>query len=140
MRGALGCRHDHCLPSTRLGDRVVAAAGEGLGLDDDVLRRSPGSGNDSSFVGTPHRAGAGLVAQRPLRGELVLRGETGGLGGCRLGGVVVTSAPTGPRITLGPLDLSLLAARADRSEEHTSELQSLMRTSYAVFCLKKKQH
>src|SRR3546814_1615735 len=27
---------------------------------------------------------------------------------------------------------------ADRSEEHTSELQSLMRISYAVFCLKKK--
>src|SRR3546814_2401567 len=29
-------------------------------------------------------------------------------------------------------------ARTLRSEEHTSELQSLMRTSYAVFCLKKK--
>src|SRR3546814_5237442 len=29
---------------------------------------------------------------------------------------------------------------AARSEEHTSELQSLMRTSYAVFCLKKKNH
>src|SRR3546814_4726299 len=29
-------------------------------------------------------------------------------------------------------------ACADRSEEHTSELQSLMRISYAVFCLKKK--
>src|SRR3546814_1295113 len=28
--------------------------------------------------------------------------------------------------------------RVPRSEEHTSELQSLMRTSYAVFCLKKK--
>src|SRR3546814_4100598 len=27
----------------------------------------------------------------------------------------------------------------ERSEEHTSELQSLMRSSYAVFCLKKKQ-
>src|SRR3546814_2339925 len=27
-----------------------------------------------------------------------------------------------------------------RSEEHTSELQSLMRISYAVFCLKKKNH
>src|SRR3546814_3080135 len=27
-----------------------------------------------------------------------------------------------------------------RSEEHTSELQSLMRNSYAVFCLKKKSH
>src|SRR3546814_7258085 len=32
-------------------------------------------------------------------------------------------------------------AQAQRSEEHTSELQSLMRISYAVFCLKKKtQH
>src|SRR3546814_14990920 len=30
-------------------------------------------------------------------------------------------------------------AVADRSEEHTSELQSLMRISYAVFCLKKKK-
>src|SRR3546814_10791128 len=28
----------------------------------------------------------------------------------------------------------------NRSEEHTSELQSLMRLSYAVFCLKKKNH
>src|SRR3546814_6599116 len=28
----------------------------------------------------------------------------------------------------------------DRSEEHTSELQSLMRISYSVFCLKKKKH
>src|SRR3546814_6772272 len=35
-----------------------------------------------------------------------------------------------------------LAAVPDRprSEEHTSELQSLMRISYAVFCLKKKKH
>src|SRR3546814_6749058 len=30
--------------------------------------------------------------------------------------------------------------RRCRSEEHTSELQSLMRISYAVFCLKKKKH
>src|SRR3546814_5115527 len=30
--------------------------------------------------------------------------------------------------------------KGSRSEEHTSELQSLMRISYAVFCLKKKQH
>src|SRR3546814_9639202 len=29
-------------------------------------------------------------------------------------------------------------SKSDRSEEHTSELQSLMRISYAVFCLKKK--
>src|SRR3546814_6720733 len=32
-----------------------------------------------------------------------------------------------------------LSLRAARSEEHTSELQSLMRISYAVFCLKKKK-
>src|SRR3546814_4294365 len=32
------------------------------------------------------------------------------------------------------------AATAPRSEEHTSELQSLMRISYAVFCLKKKKN
>src|SRR3546814_4725326 len=44
-------------------------------------------------------------------------------GGASLGG------PAGPRI-----------ARTLRSEEHTSELQSLMRISYAVFCLKKKIH
>src|SRR3546814_3648604 len=33
-----------------------------------------------------------------------------------------------------------IGAVAMRSEEHTSELQSLMRISYAVFCLKKKKH
>src|SRR3546814_7753166 len=32
------------------------------------------------------------------------------------------------------------AVGAERSEEHTSELQSLMRISYAVFCLKKKKN
>src|SRR3546814_9716151 len=34
---------------------------------------------------------------------------------------------------------SSLIRRRPRSEEHTSELQSLMRNSYAVFCLKKKK-
>src|SRR3546814_8555751 len=36
------------------------------------------------------------------------------------------------------IDLAQAEAVADRSEEHTSELKSLMRISYAVFCLKKK--
>src|SRR3546814_3964433 len=35
--------------------------------------------------------------------------------------------------------LGLFAQQRVRSEEHTSELQSLMRISYAVFCLKKKK-
>src|SRR3546814_4551439 len=38
----------------------------------------------------------------------------------------------------GPAGLAR-PTRPERSEEHTSELQSLMRTSYAVFCLKKKK-
>src|SRR3546814_10753097 len=38
----------------------------------------------------------------------------------------------------GPQVTFVDAGDADRSEEHTSELQSLMRISYAVFCLKKK--
>src|SRR3546814_1801315 len=37
-----------------------------------------------------------------------------------------------------PTDVRFGIACALRSEEHTSELQSLMRISYAVFCLKKK--
>src|SRR3546814_10450843 len=52
-------------------------------------------------------------------------------------------------VAIFTLPLGVLAAfvvmrfqgvNADRSEEHTSELQSLMRISYAVFCLKKKKH
>src|SRR3546814_5277899 len=52
--------------------------------------------------------------------------------------VNVYDSPTG-RILLIPQD-SRLIGEYDRSEEHTSELQSLMRISYAVFCLKKKKH
>src|SRR3546814_9637001 len=45
-----------------------------------------------------------------------------------------------PMNTSRNLDVGLLHfVEAERSEEHTSELQSLMRISYAVFCLKKKQ-
>src|SRR3546814_6123108 len=36
--------------------------------------------------------------------------------------------------------VGVLMSMLERSEEHTSELQSLMRISYAVFCLKKKTH
>src|SRR3546814_1190080 len=41
-------------------------------------------------------------------------------------------------LTLKPGALRRFRSRSMRSEEHTSELQSLMRISYAVFCLKKK--
>src|SRR3546814_1244927 len=41
-------------------------------------------------------------------------------------------------VQAGPVIIDLLEEGGLRSEEHTSELQSLMRNSYAVFCLKKK--
>src|SRR3546814_9162816 len=50
----------------------------------------------------------------------------------------------GPHVFMGDpdhhrdVDVRMLHERAFRSEEHTSELQSLMRISYAVFCLTKK--
>src|SRR3546814_4523999 len=50
-------------------------------------------------------------------------------------------APVGIEITIVVMPKKLLTLAPDpmvRSEEHTSELQSLMRISYAVFCLKKK--
>src|SRR3546814_8801062 len=44
----------------------------------------------------------------------------------------------GPKVAAALLKRGVIA-RAMRSVEHTSELQSLMRISYAVFCLKKKK-
>src|SRR3546814_3025686 len=45
-----------------------------------------------------------------------------------------------PEEFLEPVGAVDQVAIGGRSEEHTSELQSLMRISYAVFCLKKKKH
>src|SRR3546814_7668239 len=47
----------------------------------------------------------------------------------------MTVIPVGPRLD----DRKFVDEFRTRSEEHTSELQSLMRISYAVFCLKKKK-
>src|SRR3546814_8862317 len=51
--------------------------------------------------------------------------------------IVVTNADAALRQGM-PVTIEVDAGQASRSEEHTSELQSLMRISYAVFCLKKK--
>src|SRR3546814_1981786 len=45
-----------------------------------------------------------------------------------------------PALRARQIDRLSRTRTALRSEEHTSELQSLMRISYAVFCLKKKKH
>src|SRR3546814_7996341 len=48
--------------------------------------------------------------------------------------------PTSPNRASRAADRTQLKGSPVRSEEHTSELQSLMRISYAVFCLKKKKN
>src|SRR3546814_5940377 len=66
----------------------------------------------------------------------------GSWGWCREGASFGAKSAESPVLTIagrrdaGPNDASSTAR--GRSEEHTSELQSLMRISYAVFCLKKK--
>src|SRR3546814_10478969 len=72
----------------------------------------------------PRRAAAALSLYRrcrPLRPGADLEDRTGGG-------------------TARPLQRRRLSDSSLRSEEHTSELQSLMRISYAVFCLNKKKH
>src|SRR3546814_6224506 len=58
--------------------------------------------------------------------------------GPTLRGIVGSKAGAVPGYVFSPA-LKKSGIRWDRSEEHTSELQSLMRISYAVFCLKKKK-
>src|SRR3546814_6874744 len=66
------------------------------------------------------------------RGRVGDRGDEALIVRRRRGGALRDEMRASPK-PLRPVD------RPDRSEEHTSELQSLMRISYAVFCLKKKK-
>src|SRR3546814_5771373 len=50
----------------------------------------------------------------------------------------VSTAVSAQNAQVSAGQIGQLPASKERSEEHTSELQSLMRISYAVFCLKKK--
>src|SRR3546814_4995801 len=58
-------------------------------------------------------------------------------GGDFVHGFTYSGHPVAAAVALKNIEI---IEREGRSEEHTSELQSLMRNSYAVFCLKKKKH
>src|SRR3546814_4948810 len=79
----------------------------------------------------------GVVGQRRIAVEL---GDQL-VGACLEAGAVFLRPPVD--VVAGAVELAALVVEAVpglvRSEEHTSELQSLMRISYAVFCLKKKK-
>src|SRR3546814_7980991 len=80
---------------------------------------------------------AGLLARHAARPRVAR-----GAGADRFGGVTLDTL----QYLLGGLSGGIvgftlgLVGGGGRSEEHTSELQSLMRISYAVFCLQKKKH
>src|SRR3546814_2022599 len=95
------------------------------------------------------------VAARPILADNIVVGSLADYGvddgiliGARLaqqlgvgvGGNVTLVSPSGNTTVMGTvprMKTYRIAGLFERSEEHTSELQSLMRISYAVFCLKK---
>src|SRR3546814_8666222 len=83
-------------------------------------------------VPAPSDRGGPAVPARTLR-----RHAHGGTGRGAVAGIDARGVPGRPVRAAAPALAAVLSA--SRSEEHTSELQSLMRISYAVFCLKKKK-
>src|SRR3546814_6407274 len=98
----------------------------------------------------PGAALSGTSAARPTLAEQARRSTLIAYGGRDLGreagaptaagaaGEAPDNAAGAPESGEGRAPNALDLLRQSRSEEHTSELQSLMRISYAVFCLKKK--
>src|SRR3546814_7282717 len=89
-----------------------------------ALQRRPQAAPQRDGRAEPSKAGAGL---RDLKRVL----DSGDFG--EVANVLCAMADP------PAADLDAMRERLARSEEHTSELQSLMRISYAVFCLKKKK-
>src|SRR3546814_1310322 len=103
--------------------------GRGLAIG-DVERRGALGGEIGDDVGARHlaRHGAALI-DRIGQHEHILGREPRGKARDQLA----------PHHLERPVAVRLEQDQQPRSEEHTSELQSLMRISYAVFCLKKKK-
>src|SRR3546814_7907431 len=108
-----------------------------------MLRRPPRSTRTATLFPYPTRFRSGRPAEGGLRRPAGAAGrEPFGVLPRAADRAVLRVQPAGREVIRG--DHRQLVApghdgrREGRSEEHTSELQSLMRISYAVFCLKKK--
>src|SRR3546814_10225104 len=97
-----------------------------------MIRRPPRSTRTDTLF--PYTALFRSVAEQVVdhRRHVVVRRQQAGLGHDAVAVMIGVAGKSDVEAILHP-DQSL------RSEEHTSELQSLMRISYAVFCLKKKK-
>src|SRR3546814_1345510 len=99
----------------------------------------------SGAVGIEERDAFAALVSAARIGDAVAAGGTKSPAQSLAGGVAIVIE----RLVEGPgavsevmgdkFDIEHDLAKLGRSEEHTSELQSLMRISYAVFCLKKKK-
>src|SRR3546814_3158653 len=112
-----------------------------------MLRRPPRSTRTDTLF--PYTALFRSVLGYPRAAELFLTGDRFDAAAAKDYGLVTDVVPDdelldraiaiAERIVCNPPRALRLTKRLLRSEEHTSELQSLMRISYAVFCLKKKK-
>src|SRR3546814_5978105 len=102
-------------------------------LASDATLYTDGRSGGTSIV-TPAHLSRYVV---PEEGEYILRLDRAVLGSALPVGTCLI-ARRGARAAEGMLAVRW-EGEGDRSEEHTSELQSLMRISYAVFCWKKKK-
>src|SRR3546814_1635742 len=107
----------HSFPTRRSSDLPAASRYKCAGGRESLLRRAPRLVTGGRIRGrSPWRSSGQATSCLHREGR---RGREWALSACSF-------APEPPDIR--------------RSEEHTSELQSLMRISYAVFCLKQKTH
>src|SRR3546814_10328436 len=122
---------------TRLsgGDHVAPERGLLVVLADELDLHIAGLRHRGRDVDAAGRLAAIARLAELDRVEEKERADTGGPGPCRHSRVNVGNNPAHLHEALVRGNL---ARHVMRSEEHTSELQSLMRISYAVFCLKKK--
>src|SRR3546814_8839815 len=90
-----------------------------------AIARHPAFALHASQKGQPHQIAGQIIGPVMIGAGAILR--------------LATVFPAQQRTAMGAAILDDVDFAPGRSDEHTSDLQSLMRTSYAVFCMNKKQ-